>query len=165
MDAAFAGGPGEHAEKLAGQADVAPARGDRDGDVRGAVLFGWLVAGDRDTALAGGFDGDEREPARVVDGRKVIEEFGRDPRVAAEEPAADGVGVGGPDRFGQRGRVTGLYGADEDAAPIAQVPFSAKSEASACDSDSGALDLYQFSDAPIFAKLNLFRSEVERGAR
>jgi gentisate 1,2-dioxygenase len=45
------------------------------------------------------------------------------------------------------------------------VPFSAKSEASASDSDSGALDFFQFSDAPIFAKLNLFRSEVERGAR
>jgi hypothetical protein len=65
----FAGGLGEQAEEFAGQADVAPARGDRDGDLRGAVLFGWLVAGDRDTALAGGFDGDEREPARVVDGR------------------------------------------------------------------------------------------------
>jgi gentisate 1,2-dioxygenase len=45
------------------------------------------------------------------------------------------------------------------------VPFSVKSEASACDSDSGALDLFQFSDAPIFAKLNLFRREVEEGAR
>lgn len=45
------------------------------------------------------------------------------------------------------------------------VPFSAKSEASASDSDSGALDLFQFSDAPIFVKLNLFRSEVEEGAR
>jgi len=52
--------------------------------------------------------------------RAVIEEFGRDLRVAAEEPAADGVGVGGLDRFGQRVRVTGLDGADEDAAPIAQ---------------------------------------------
>ena len=83
MDAAFAGGPGEHAEKLAGQAGVAPARGDRDGDLRSAVLFGWLVAGDRDTALAGGFDGDEREPAGVVDGRKVIEQFGRDLQMAA----------------------------------------------------------------------------------
>ena len=104
----------------AGQAGVAPARRDRDGDVRGAVLSGWLVAGDRDTALAGGFDGDEREPAHVVDGREVIEQFGRDPRVAPEEPAADGVGVGGLDRFGQRGTVTGQDGADEDAAPIAQ---------------------------------------------
>jgi gentisate 1,2-dioxygenase len=45
------------------------------------------------------------------------------------------------------------------------VPFSARSEASASDSDSGALDLFQFSDAPIFAKLNLFRSEVEGDAR
>ena len=102
------------------RADVAPARGYRDGDVRGAVLSGWLVARDRDTALAGGFDGDEREPAHVVDGREVIEEFGRDPRVAAEEAAADGVGVGGLDRFGQCRRVTGLDGADQDAAPIAQ---------------------------------------------
>ena len=77
MYAPFAGGPGEHAEELAGQADATPARGDRDGDVRGAVPFGWLVAGDRDTALAGGFDGEEREPAGVVDGREVIEQFGR----------------------------------------------------------------------------------------
>jgi hypothetical protein len=107
MYAPFAGGLGEHAEQFAGQADVAPARGDRDGDVRGAVLLGWLVAGDRDTALAGGFDGEEREPARVVDGREVTEEFWRDLRAAAEVPAVDGVGVGGLDRFGQRGRVTG----------------------------------------------------------
>ena len=120
MYAPFAGGLGEQAEEFGGQADVAPARGDRDGDFRGAVLVGGLVAGDRDTALAGGLDGDEREPARVVDGREEIEELGRDPRVAAEEPAADGVGVGGLDRFGQRGRVTGLDGADQDAAPIAQ---------------------------------------------
>ena len=118
--APFAGGLGEHAEELGGQAGAPPARGDRDSDVRGAVLVGWLVAGDRHAALAGGFDGDEREPARVVDGREVIEEFGRDLRVAAEVPAADGVGVGGGDRPGQRGRVTGLDGADQDAAPIAQ---------------------------------------------
>ena len=45
------------------------------------------------------------------------------------------------------------------------VPFSARSEASASDSDSGALDLFQFSDAPIFAKLNLFRREVEGDAQ
>ena len=45
------------------------------------------------------------------------------------------------------------------------VPFSARSEASASDSDSGALDLFQFSDAPIFAKLNLFRRKVEDGVR
>ena len=120
MDAPFAGGPGEHAEEFGGQAHVAPGRGDRDGDLRRAVLLGWLVAGDRDTAPAGGFDGEEREPARVVDGREVIEEFGRDPRVAAEEPAADGVGVGGLDGFGQRGRVTGQDGADQDAASITQ---------------------------------------------
>ena len=30
------------------------------------------------------------------------------------------------------------------------------------DSDSGALDLFQFSDAPIFSKLNLYREEVGR---
>ena len=45
------------------------------------------------------------------------------------------------------------------------VPFSARSEASASDSDSGALDLFQFSDAPIFAKLNLFPRKVEDGVR
>ena len=120
MYAPFAGGLGEHAEELGGQAGAAPARGDRDGDVRGAVLVGWLVAGDRDTALAGGFDGDQREPARVVDGREVLEQSGRDLRAAAEVPAVDGVGVGGGDRLGQRGRVTGLDGADQDAAPITQ---------------------------------------------
>jgi len=116
----LAGGLGEHPEEFGGEADVPPGRGDRDSDFRGAVLSGWLVAGDRDTALAGGFDGDKREPARVVDGREEIEESGRDPRVAAEEPAADGVGVGGLDCFGQCGRVTGLDGADEDAAAITQ---------------------------------------------
>jgi gentisate 1,2-dioxygenase len=40
------------------------------------------------------------------------------------------------------------------------MPLSIRSEASASDSDSGALDLFQFSDAPIFEKLNLLRSEV-----
>lgn len=39
--------------------------------------------------------------------------------------------------------------------------FSARSEASPSDSDSGGLDLFQFSDAPIFDKLNLFRREIE----
>ncbi|HEX5298864.1 MAG TPA: hypothetical protein VFW50_17920 [Streptosporangiaceae bacterium] len=62
--------------------------GNHDGDVRGAVLFRWLVAGSRNTALAGGFDGDEREPSHVVDGREVGEQFGRDPtrRQAAGKP-------------------------------------------------------------------------------
>lgn len=40
-------------------------------------------------------------------------------------------------------------------------PFSVLSQASASDSDSGALDLFQFSDAPILTKLNLFRSVLE----
>jgi gentisate 1,2-dioxygenase len=40
--------------------------------------------------------------------------------------------------------------------------LSVVSEASGSDSDSGALDLFQFSDAPIFSKLNLFREEVGR---
>ncbi|MBV9793677.1 MAG: cupin domain-containing protein [Actinobacteria bacterium] len=39
------------------------------------------------------------------------------------------------------------------------LPFSARSEASGSDSDSGALDLFQFSDAPIFTKLSLFRAD------
>ncbi|MEV0616715.1 cupin domain-containing protein [Nonomuraea sp. NPDC050404] len=41
-------------------------------------------------------------------------------------------------------------------------PFSAKSEASASDSDSGALDLFRFSDSPIFEALHLDRHTVER---
>jgi gentisate 1,2-dioxygenase len=40
-------------------------------------------------------------------------------------------------------------------------PLSIKSEASASDSDSGALDLFEFGDAPIFEKLNLARTLVE----
>ena len=64
MYAPFAGGLGEHAERFAGQAQAAPGGDDRNGDVRGSVLFGWLVAVDRDTALAGGFDRDQREPLR-----------------------------------------------------------------------------------------------------
>ena len=40
-------------------------------------------------------------------------------------------------------------------------PFSAVSQASGSDSDSGALDLFQFSDAPIFERLNLFRSRPD----
>ena len=39
-------GLGKHAEQFAGQADAAPAQDDRNGDVRGAVLLGWLIAGD-----------------------------------------------------------------------------------------------------------------------
>ncbi|WP_433710222.1 cupin domain-containing protein [Nocardia sp. CA-084685] len=41
-------------------------------------------------------------------------------------------------------------------------PFSVKSEASATDSDSGALDLFRFSDSPIFEALQLDRKEVTR---
>lgn len=39
------------------------------------------------------------------------------------------------------------------------VEFTVTSEAGATDSDSGALDLFVFSDAPIFEKLSLYRSE------
>lgn len=42
------------------------------------------------------------------------------------------------------------------------VPFSARSEAGSTDSDSGALDLFRFSDAPIFEALNLNRQETVR---
>ena len=41
-------------------------------------------------------------------------------------------------------------------------PLSIRSEASASDSDSGALDLFRFSDTPIFEKLNLYRMETTR---
>ncbi len=41
------------------------------------------------------------------------------------------------------------------------VSYSAKSEASASDSDSGALDLFRFSDTPIFEALHAHRIQVE----
>jgi gentisate 1,2-dioxygenase len=44
-------------------------------------------------------------------------------------------------------------------------PVSLKSEASPSDSDSGALDLFRFSDAPIFEALHLDRVEVEGAGR
>ncbi|HET9648715.1 MAG TPA: cupin domain-containing protein [Microlunatus sp.] len=44
-------------------------------------------------------------------------------------------------------------------------PLSIRSEASASDSDSGALDLFRFSDAPIFEALNLGRVEVSGSVR
>jgi gentisate 1,2-dioxygenase len=44
-------------------------------------------------------------------------------------------------------------------------PFSARSETGPSDSDSGALDLFRFSDSPIFESLKLNRSQVEGSAR
>ncbi|GAB3345115.1 cupin domain-containing protein [Modestobacter lapidis] len=44
-------------------------------------------------------------------------------------------------------------------------PLSIRSEAGASDSDSGALDLFSFSDAPIFEALRLDRVAVEEGTR
>ncbi|MDT3442179.1 cupin domain-containing protein [Pseudofrankia sp. BMG5.37] len=41
-------------------------------------------------------------------------------------------------------------------------PFSARSEAGGDDSDSGALDLFRFSDSPVFEALQLNRSHVQR---
>ncbi|WTX00897.1 cupin domain-containing protein (plasmid) [Streptomycetaceae bacterium NBC_01309] len=40
-------------------------------------------------------------------------------------------------------------------------PFSAKSEAGLSDSDSGSLDLFRFSDAPVFAALKLDRFQKD----
>ncbi|KOX30722.1 cupin [Streptomyces sp. NRRL F-4707] len=40
-------------------------------------------------------------------------------------------------------------------------PFSAKSEAGSSDSDSGALDLFRFSDAPVFEALKLDRTQKD----
>jgi gentisate 1,2-dioxygenase len=40
-------------------------------------------------------------------------------------------------------------------------PFSARSEAGASDSDSGALDLFRFSDSPVFEALKLNRVSTE----
>ncbi|MFD8274702.1 cupin domain-containing protein [Streptomyces flaveolus] len=42
------------------------------------------------------------------------------------------------------------------------VPFSARSEAGTSDSDSGALDLFRFSDAPVFEALHLDRKDSTR---
>jgi len=41
-------------------------------------------------------------------------------------------------------------------------PFSAKSEAGTTDSDSGALDLFRFSDSPVFEALRLSRTDAAR---
>jgi gentisate 1,2-dioxygenase len=38
-------------------------------------------------------------------------------------------------------------------------PFSARSEAGSTDSDSGSLDLFRFSDSPIFESLQLDRTQ------
>jgi len=67
--------------------------------------------------------------------------------------------------FDGSGRITvGDYSWSVSRGDLIVVPswtaFSARSEASASDSDSGGLDLFQFSDAPIFTALNLFRSEA-----
>lgn len=40
------------------------------------------------------------------------------------------------------------------------LPFSARSEAGSTDSDSGALDLFRFSDAPVFEALHLHRTQT-----
>jgi gentisate 1,2-dioxygenase len=40
-------------------------------------------------------------------------------------------------------------------------PFSARSEAGSTDSNSGALDLFRFSDAPVFEALQLNRTQIE----
>jgi gentisate 1,2-dioxygenase len=40
-------------------------------------------------------------------------------------------------------------------------PFAAKSEAGATDSDSGALDLFRFTDAPVFEALRLDRTQKD----
>ena len=44
-------------------------------------------------------------------------------------------------------------------------PFSAHSEAGPSDSDSGALDLFRFSDSPVFEALQLNRTQVEGTTR
>ncbi|MGC0365147.1 gentisate 1,2-dioxygenase [Rhodococcus sp. 27YEA15] len=41
-------------------------------------------------------------------------------------------------------------------------PFSARSEAGRTDSDSGALDLFRFADAPVFEALQLNRMEISQ---
>lgn len=41
-------------------------------------------------------------------------------------------------------------------------PFAFRSEAGATDSDEGALDLFRFSDAPVFEALQLHRTQLEK---
>lgn len=41
-------------------------------------------------------------------------------------------------------------------------PFSARSQAGSSDSDSGALDLFRFTDAPVFEALRLNRTQLDR---
>lgn len=44
-------------------------------------------------------------------------------------------------------------------------PFSARSEAGSTDADSGALDLFRFSDSPVFEALGLARSQGDAAGR
>ena len=60
--------------------------------------------------------------------------------------------------------VTGCQSSEKNSLrsnpPSSWQPLSIRSEASASDSDSGALDLFRFSDSPIFESLNLARTTV-----
>jgi len=47
------------------------------------------------------------------------------------------------------------------AGRLGDVTLSAGHRSAAVAVAAGALDLFQFSDAPVFAKLNLFRSQVD----
>lgn len=44
-------------------------------------------------------------------------------------------------------------------------PFSVRSESGVTDSESGALDLFRFSDAPVFEALRLNRTDIEENSR
>jgi gentisate 1,2-dioxygenase len=67
----------------------------------------------------------------------------------------------GSGRIGVGGQSWSVTRGDLFVVPSWQ-PLSISSEASPSDSDSGALDLFRFSDAPIFEALNLARIEVAR---
>jgi hypothetical protein len=89
----------EKLDEHACEARAPPGGRDHDGDFGHAVASGFVL-GDRDPMAGGGVDGHQREPAHVVHRRQVRQQRGRDSRRSAEEPAAQGVGIGRLERFG-----------------------------------------------------------------
>src|ERR1019366_6959181 len=95
-----AGGAAESGGGQPGRAAAPPGGRDYDGDF-GHAVASRFVLGDRDPMVGGGVDGHQREPPHVVPFRQVRQQGGSDFRRAAKEPAAQGVGIGCVERFGQ----------------------------------------------------------------